>query len=255
MSHTQIQLNPQQTAIARQYAKFALQFSAVICFGEDRGIPMMNHGNISLLKMGGRQFGITNYHVVEGFRQRKAAGKPLFCQIGNVPIDPMDRLHSCSEAVDLAILDLSKVDAAGIRGTRDIPCQFHEPDGWPPRMPQEGDFALLGGFPVTKRTELELRHFEFGSFSSGATLIYSVQPDVITCRIEIDECVISLDRDGKGLEDLPGISGSPVMVAGERDCGIIVFDLIGVVFEHSMSWDVLRIRPMTLINSHGYIES
>ncbi len=45
------------------------------------------------------------------------------------------------------------------------------------------------------------------------------------------------------------------MVARERDSGIIVFDLIGVVFEHSMSWDVLRIRPVTLINSHGYIES
>ena len=215
---------------------------------------MLNHGNISLLKMDGRQFGVTNYHVVEHFRQRKAEGEPLFCQIGNVPIDPMVRLHSFSEAMDLAILDLSEVDAASIRGTKDILCQFHEPDVWPPQMPQRGDFALLGGFPVTKRTELGPRHFEFGSFSSGATLIDSVQPDVITCRIEIDKCVISFDRDGKGLEDLPGISGSPVMVARERDSGIIVFDLIGVVFEHSMNWDALRIRPMSLINSHGHIE-
>ncbi len=124
----------------------------------------------------------------------------------------------------------------------------------PPRMPQRGDFALLGGFPVTKRTELGPRHFEFGAFSSGATLIDSVQTDVITCRIEIERCVISLDRDGKGLEDLPGISGSPVMVERRRDSGIVVFDLIGVVFEHSMNWDVLRIRPLSLINSHGDIE-
>lgn len=255
MSVAAIQLNPQQVAIARQYAKFALQFSAVICFGEGRGIPTVNHGNISLLKMDGRQFGVTNYHVVERFRQRKAEGEPLFCQIGNVPVDPIDRLHSCSEALDLAILDLSEVDAASIRGTRDIPCQFHQPEVWPPRMPQRGEFALLGGFPVTKRTQLGGRHFEFGAFSSGATLIDSVQADVITCRIEIDKCVISLDRDGKGLEDLPGISGSPVMVERRRESGIVVFDLIGIVFEHSMSWDVLRIRPLSLLDSHGHIES
>lgn len=253
MSFTAIQLNPLQTAIARQHARFALQFSAVICFGRRQGLPEVNHGNISLLKLDGRQLGVTNYHVLERLHQRQAAGERLFCQIGNVGIDPI--LHSYSKPLDLAVLDLSEVDAAKIGGTEDIPCQFHEPRVWPPQMPQVGDFVLLGGFPVTKRTELEPLHFEFGAFSSGATLIHSVQPDVITCRIEIDECVISVDRDGKGLEDLPGISGSPVMVARQRDSGIMVFELIGVVFEHSPSWDVLRIRPTSLIDSHGQIES
>jgi len=89
-----IQLNPLQTAVARQYSKFALQFSAVVCFGRGQGIPMLNHGNISLLKICGRQFGITNYHVVERFRERKAEGEPLFCQIGNVDSKRSARLSS-----------------------------------------------------------------------------------------------------------------------------------------------------------------
>lgn len=247
-------LNPAQTAIARQYARFALQFSAVICFGNLRGEPEINHGSISLLKLGGRQLGLTNYHVVERFHQRQAASQQLFCQIGNVRIDPV-RLHSYSQPLDLAVLDLSEVNAAKLDRIGDISRLFHDPHVWPPQMPQAGEFALLGGFPVTKRTELGPLHFEFGAFSSGATLIHSVQPDVITCRIEIDECVISFDRDGKGLEDLPGISGSPVMVARQLGSGITVFELIGVVFEQSVRWDVLRIRPMSLIDSHGHIES
>lgn len=255
MSLVADQLNPQQTAIAQQSAKFALHFSAPICFWSNRGDPMLNHGTVSLLKIGGRKFGITNNHVVKRFRERKAAGESLLCQIGNVPIDLMSRIHSYSERMDLAILDLSEVDAARIRGTNDIPpCQFHDPDVWPPQMPQRGDWALLGGFPVTKRTELAPGHLVFGSFSSGATLIDSVQPDVITCRIEIDKCVISIDRDGKGLEDLPGISGSPVMVPRQRDSGIIIFDLVGIVFEHNRSWDALRIRPLSLVDSNGHID-
>lgn len=255
MSPTVIQLNHRQITIAQHYAKFALQFSAPICYWNRHGTLKLNHGNVSLLKIGGRKFGITNNHVVEGFRKRNASGESLLCQIGNVPIDPIGRLHSWSERMDLAVLDLSEVDASSIRGTRDIPpCQFHESDDWPPQMPKSGDWALLGGFPVTKRVQLGPGHFEFGTFSSGGTLIDSVQPDLITCRIEIEKCVISIDRDGRGLEDLPGISGSPVMVARQLASGITVFDLIGVVFEHSMTWDALRIRPLSLVDSNGYIQ-
>jgi hypothetical protein len=249
-----VHLTPTQTAIAQQYAKVALQFSAPIFYWNSQGTLKLNHGNVSLIKIGGRKFGITNNHVVESFRERKASGEGLLCQIGSIPIDLLSRIHSCSPLMDLAVLDLSEVNAGNIRGTNDLPpSQFHEPDGWPPQMPKSGDWALLGGFPLTKRIQLGQAHFEFGTFSSGGTLIHSVQPDLITCRIEIEKCVISIDRDGRGLEDLPGISGSPVMVARQLASRITVFDLIGVVFEHSMSWDLLRIRPLSLVDSNGYI--
>src|ERR1041385_8986267 len=134
MSVATIQLSPGQKATAREYSRFALQFSAVICFWQSLGIPKVNHGNVTLLKLDGRRFGITNHHVIAHFRERQIAGESLVCQIGNVPIDPLLRLHSSSQAMDLAILDLSEVDPSKIRGTKDIPFHFHEPQVWPPSM-------------------------------------------------------------------------------------------------------------------------
>ena len=170
-------------------------------------------------------------------------------------IDPEKFLISESEELDLAVLNLENIDVSKIRGGTEIPCQFHEPLKWPPDLPKVGEFVLFGGFPKSKRLELAKGHLEFGSLSSGGSEIHSVQMDVITCQIQIDQCIIDFDRDGDGFSELPGISGSPVMIARQTEGGLTVFDLIGVVFEYHSGWDVLRVRPVSLIASDGTILS
>lgn len=249
-------LTEKQKQLADEYCKFALQFAAMISFGpkgEAITNATLNNGTITLVRLGGRNMGITNHHVIQQYRERVIAGENLTCQVGNVTIEPLSCLVSECEKTDLAVLDLNGIDPKKIRGSPTMPCQFHEPTEWPPRIPKIGEFVIFGGFPGTKREEAGRRSFVFGTFSSGSSEVISVQPDVLTCTIALEQCVIAFDYDGKGLEGLPGISGAPVLVQRQLESGFFVFDLVGVVFEYSESFDALRVRPSTLIEENGAI--
>lgn len=248
-------LSTNDLALMHELAKYSLRFSAAIAFGgrgKAANETTVNNGTVALVKLGGQKFGVSNYHVIDAYRKRQEQGEVLSCVVGNVEIDPIARLHSESSIYDLAVLDLSGIDVARIRGSTEIPCQFNEPRIWPTPMPKEGEFVLFGGFPLTKRKVLNPTEIEFGSMSSGGTRVHSVQPDVLSAQIEIDQCVISYDRDGKGFQDLPGISGCPVM-ATRVVSGVGVIDLIGIVFEYHSDWDLMRFRPVTLIGENGQI--
>lgn len=251
-----IQLTDLQKKLADQYCRYALQFAATISFGP-KGDALINeslsNGTITLLRLNNQNLGVTNYHVLQGYRARIKAGEDITCQVGNVPIDLEARIISESLLMDLVVLDLNGIEPSQIRGNSIIPCQFHEPIEWPTRVPVRGDFVLFGGFPGKKRESKGRRAFDFGTFSSGASEVVSVQEDVLTCTISPELCVTAFDYDGKGFEGLPGISGSPVLASRELKSGILVFDLVGVVFEYSENFDALRIRPTKLIQSNGEI--
>jgi hypothetical protein len=197
--------------------------------------------------------GITNYHVIQGYRSRVHAGQEILCQIGNVEIDPVARLVSESEGLDLAVLDLTGIDAQAIRPDSEIPCQFHVPRQWPPDGVERGHFAMWGGFPGRQRKEVGSAHFEFGTASSGASELVSVQTDVLTLELRLEMYVKNFGSGEQDFADLPGISGSPVMFARDLPSGIAVIDLVGIIFEQRREYEVLRVRPTSLINADGTI--
>lgn len=250
------QLTDQQKKLADQYCRYALQFAASISFGP-KGDSLINgslsNGTITLLRLNSQNLGVTNYHVLQGYRERINAGEDITCQVGNVPIELEARIISGSALMDLVVLDLNGVDPSEIRASSLIPCQFHEPIEWPTKVPNRGEFVLFGGFPGVKRESVGRRSFDFGTFSSGASEVVSVQEDVLTCTISLKQCVTAFDYDGKGLEGLPGISGAPVLASRELESGILVFDLVGVVFEYSEDFDALRTRPTKFIQPNGEI--
>lgn len=142
-------LTVQQRQLLHEFGKFPLQFSSLIAFGPDRtdvSNEKLSSATVSLIRLRGRQMGITNHHVVEKYRTRRMKGECLFCHLGSVSIDLEQRLISESKELDLAVLDLNGVQDTKIRGAKEIPCQFHEPRSWPPQAPVVGDFVLFGDF-------------------------------------------------------------------------------------------------------------
>lgn len=61
------------------------------------------------------------------------------------------------------------------------------------------------------------------------------------------------DRDGRGYEDFPGMSGCPVMVPRRTKGGIEIVDMVGIFFEDRQDLDVYRARPIGLIKEDGTI--
>lgn len=245
----------QAEALAEELSIYAMQFAEPIYFGpppDKQSDAPINNGTISLILLGTRQVGITNWHVIDEYRKRASENQDLICQISNVRIDPIAQLISESKHFDVAVLDLSNTSAEEIGKGTGMPCQFLAPREWPPAAVSKGDFVLFGGFPGLKRKDPKPGHLDFGSISSGGTKVESIQEDVITCRIQLERCVVNFDEDGLGMGPLPGISGSPVLIH-RTISDVSVFDFVGVIFEHSNEWDILRIRPASLLSDNGII--
>lgn len=250
-------MTPEQKAMVTEAAKLAVQFSTyfVIAPPPSRELTpdeKFNNGTVTLLELEGRRYGITNSHVLDAYRTRRAAGEDLICQVGNVRINPLDRLmdESDQRKLDLAILDFSDIDANSLRGGDSVPCQFHVPAAWPPDRPPEGSFVALGGWPKSRRMMIAPDQVDFGAVCSGGTEVQGSYEDLLRCAIQPDEAEILFDMQGKGIPELPGMSGGPVIIGRDID-GIMRFELVGVIFEFFEPFDALRIRPTTLIRKNG----
>ena len=237
-------------------AKYGLRYSAPIFFGPPPEVASdaeIRNGSVTLFQKNGQKFGITNWHVIEKFREYRSAGISPVCMVGNVEIDPLAILIDESKWYDLATLDFSDVDASKIRGNKEIPCDYFVPSHWPPEIPKLGDFLMFGGFPLSRRQRHSINEIMFGSASSGGSEVHSVQEDVVTCQLQLEQCVLAFDRSGTGFPALPGISGGPVLRTRRLPTGIEIFELVGIVFDDGNSYDTLRLRPISLVLDDGKI--
>jgi len=252
-------LSREEHWLADTVATIPVMASTYILFAPPQGSSSLrselNSATITLVELNGRQMGITAQHVIERYRQRCATGEQLVLYVGNEVIDLNKCLVSESSFLDLAVLDLKGCDSVHIRGDSTISCMFHAPRSWPPENVNPGEFVLLAGWPGCSRQELEPGLLRFASFSSGGTEVQSVQPDVITCRLELDECLVIYDREGQGAPNLPGISGGPMFRKTDIKGGLSIFELVAIVFEYQEALDVLRARPVSLISEDGLIMS
>lgn len=251
------ELNEPEKQLADRLARYPLMFAAPIFFGIPPAlggaIEDMNNATVALLELNGRRLGVTNAHVIDGYRQRFADDNKIICQVGLVDINPLTRLVSESRRYDLAVLDLTDIAGDVLKVTGEVARTFHIPREWPPRPPIVENFVMFGGYPGSRRTTHGQGAVGFGSVSSGGSRVNSVQEDIFTFQINIEKCVVAFDT-GLGFGELPGISGSPVMMRRQSEGGIEVFDMVGIFFEYYEAWDVLRARPLTLINVDGSIK-
>lgn len=111
----------------------------------------------------------------------------------------------------------------------------------------------MSGFPGKFREELGIDELVFVPFCVAGIKVHSAQPDYFTCQFEREYWVKSFGakESEEHLEHmLGGMSGGPAFV----DRGLHL-EFGGFIYEHSPSFDVVYLRPATLIRDDGTLVS
>jgi len=238
--------------LGKEMAKFPLRFASSIFFGQKPSalqIPKVNNGTATLIDFGRGPIAITCHHVLDEFRKKISENSQIIFQIGNLKINPLNKIIAEDNKLDLVTIDLTNDNIAEISDKREIGSCFYRPVTWPPQDIKSGDFVAFGGFPGHWRMQPSTAEIIFDSFSSGACAIASVRDDVITCQFEREFWVTSFNlRPSETLIELGGLSGAPVFIIRKYH-----YDLIGIVYEFASSFELMFIRPLTYLRTDGTI--
>jgi hypothetical protein len=187
-----------------------------------------------LLEIGDRAVIATAWHVLEGFRDLRAAGETVALVCDNMPI-PEPRTAYRDEASDLALFD---VPAQGRRGLKAVP--YRPGHHWPPPAVSVGDDVLLCGFPKLFRHDGdEILHGDLNlllTVASAADHYFMLQVDWDTMvqagRVRI--------RSGQA--DFGGASGGPVFLSDQGGN-----PLVGVILQTGDTLPLWRVAALAAV--------
>jgi len=165
-------------------------FAAALFFARQpsRGVELeLNNGTISFLELEHRQIGITCFHVLEAYRQKRQQDSTVDCYLGLLSLDLVPRIIDQDPELDIVTLDLSGLNLKHVSDHPQISSAFFCPAVWPCTKVQEGDFITFGGFPRLFRVPLNFRDLVFGSFSYVGCRVASVREEHIVCQFEREE--------------------------------------------------------------------
>ncbi len=242
--------------LGREMTKFSLCFAKAIFFENLPDVKFgntINNGTVTLVDLGSGQMAITCSHVLDGYRELLKENNKVVCKIGNVILNPLEYLIDESPKLDLATLNLKKINIKEISLGKEIGTSFFAPTTWPPSDVKKGDFITFGGFPGELRVQTSSDDLIFGSFSSGATEISSINDEYFICQFEREYWVETLGiKNEKDLRMLGGLSGGPVFLIRENN-GIMYYEFVGIIYQFSIDFDLLYIRKAKFINKDGSI--
>lgn len=232
-----------------ELSKFPLRFAASVLIPPTRRrLPFTpTNGTVTLLRLDERPLGVTCSHVLEGFRSKRSSDEPGFW-IGNIQVDPMERLISEDRSLDLAVLDLSGLDVSEINEGDEIATSFIEPPRWPPQLPKAGEFVAFGGYPGVWRDHPQPDEVVFNSFSLGASEVTAAGHSYVACHFNREYWVSSRGTHGFDLRELGGMSGGPAFIWRGLHA-----EFFGTIYEYSAALDLLYIRSAAVITEDGSI--
>ena len=235
-------------------ASFALRFCAPLGFVEEGHWNELSSGTCSLIRINGRQFGITCDHVIEAMYALQAKGVAWKCGLGKVFLnDPIARVLDRSKELDIAVLDLAGLDEGEIGAGSKMQIQFLVPTFWPPECVKANDFLAIGGFPGKMRQHHGADYYYFRSFSANSARVEMAYEDRIGCRLELDQCLFGTNMRGEVMPDLAGTSGGLAMVRRDTGGGFQTYEPVGIIREYSAEWDMVYLTPLSVINQDGTI--
>lgn len=226
-----------------QMSKFPLRFCCALYFGRppahDRPEQISN-GTATLLRDRGVPYALTCFHVLEGYRARKANYPDTFFSIGNVHLDPEKQLAGLDPAKDYVLIELSEAQAKDIT-SRDIPIGIDFIDvGYIAQSVKIDQYVAFGGFPGDLREYLDFNEISFGTYGSGACRVTDTHTDYLTCQFEKNFWVVNFKE--RFPENLRGMSGGPVCLIRHSEVGIISYDFLGFIYNMHEQSDSLYAR-------------
>ena len=217
-----------------------LEFAAPLwwLFNDHDNTLTMRNGSASLVDFGQGVFAVTAAHVFREYCDAKRTTTAIGCQLGNVLLDPEERLIACRDDLDIATL---RVDADEIKQIGKSIATLGPPN-WEPLNPLVGNFAFFAGFPAQTRGMNEDGNFATAPYFA-TTPITSVTDHQISCRFDRDKMI---DFSGSGLPpvgyDIGGVSGGPMLIptlVREGSVEGLVWRFAGVVVQASVGADVM----------------
>jgi len=165
-------------------------------------------GSMFFLDCGRGPFAVTARHVFEKFVEDRRLRRIRSCQIGNIGINPEDRLIASGRNLGLDIATFrvtpEEIAATGkkiVQGTN---------GAWPP-PPNPDEAVFFGGFPGCERDAIGPDEMVFGLHSAMPRLT-SYTEHQLCCQFAREDWI---DVRGVGLPqvgyDLGGISGGPML--------------------------------------------
>ena len=244
-------------ALGDELSKVPMTYAVPVYFGGppgSAGFPKLNNGTGSLISVGGAKFCITNWHVLDLYRARRASEPELIFQVANVRLDPERVLISENRDYDLAVLGFAEWGAEEAGSDGEVPTQFLDVASWPPELPAMGNFVMFGGYPGYWREVTGPAEVRFDTLSWGAAEVIDSNIERLVCQLQIDKCLVHRAEPGRDQPgELGGLSGGPVLRQKQSEGGITTFEFVGIIYEYGKEFDCLFIRPASLITEDGRI--
>lgn len=210
----------------------------------------------ALIDFGGRPCLVTNKHVVDFYRAQIAL-RPTVFEFAGARLDPLARLYSENDLVDLAVL---RLDGLRIDVHRDggVPrLELFKRKKWPPQPPRAGDRVFFAGWPeVGRSVDVEEREVSFRPYSWIGMEIRNAGYDQFSILFERDKFqgVTGWETPDQLAErNLSGLSGSPIFRDPSTD-GRLAADLIGFVKQYNPDLDYLVATSALNLRGDGKIE-
>ena len=241
----------EERALADTLVRYPMMFCNACYFGDPADSEVkVNNGTMTLISRNSKRFGITNYHVIEEYRNRRSEEPNIRFCVGNAEIDVESAILDEDQDLDLCTFCFDEYEEESFGSDGEVPTRFLEIESFENTNLQEGSFVLLGGYPGVWRERPSSNHLIFDTLSSGGMEVMDVSQRNIRCELALDKCVVSLsDHRDEFPNNLGGLSGGPVFFHELSPAGISIFKFVGVIYEFMPNFDSILIRPATFIDS------
>lgn len=215
--------------------------------GERGEVRKRRNGTCFFMKTPQRLFGVTAKHVVETLWKAKDDHPETICQIGNILLDPAERMIAKGVKADIATFDITESELNRI-GKRPITL-------WPPQPPDvDNSGVVFAGFPAAAIQVNDPRTLGFGIYAATG-IVQRVTDWQLSCTVDWEHSA----PPPSGMGELPpkqfdtgGMSGGPMLSVRTKG-GLVTFPLAGVVAEGRMETDTIIAERADCIRADGTI--
>jgi hypothetical protein len=189
-------------------------------------------------------FAVTADHVLDAYlKAREKFGYEARCQLGNLQIDPEDRLIARNPILDIATFAITHEE---IRRTAPGKLAM----SFDPMVPQIERGVLFAGFPGTERRRINETEIEDGIFTA-LTVAENVTDREISGHFERERQV---DKPGRPTApigyDIGGVSGGPLVTIVDSG-NLHYWRLGGVMTGYNTSFEIFYATRADFIRSNG----
>lgn len=214
----------------------------------ESGDVKIRNGTVFFFQSERGSFMVTANHVFSAYLEaRSKFGKFSRCQIGNLRLDPEDRLVAGSAPLDIAVFAILPDEIAKTAYEEKFAMSYN------PMPPQNGKGVFFAGFPGVARRQLNDREVEHGIFTA-LTVADNVTDTEISGHFDRAHQV---DKPGRPSApegyDIGGVSGAPLVTIVDSE-SLCYWRLGGVMTAFNTAYEIFYATRADFIMPDGTLK-